>query len=217
MTQRHNASLFDARAKEYSALAARERRDSRLKICLQSVPARYRALKLENLLQDENSQRKVFQTVRQYAVSFDKRLAEGTCLVFTGNVGAGKTAVACALLQAVARRGFSARYIACSQMQHEIKHYGYQQEAYAAERFIIPELLVLDETPPDDFHPSDKRRLFDVVDGRYQVRHCTVLISNLNQENLCEAIGMRAFDRLMEGGAMLAFDWPSYRREDKTG
>jgi len=41
----------------------------------------------------------------------------------------------------------------------------------------------------------------------------TILISNLSEQELGIYIGERVLDRMMEGqGAIIAFDWESYRK-----
>ncbi|EIG27035.1 hypothetical protein HMPREF1054_2009, partial [Haemophilus paraphrohaemolyticus HK411] len=51
------------------------------------------------------------------------------------------------------------------------------------------------------------------INERYEAMKPTILISNLSQQELGAYVGERIVDRMREGGgAMIAFDWESYRK-----
>ena len=51
----------------------------------------------------------------------------------------------------------------------------------------------------------------EMRDNVYQELKPTILISNLNTEELEAFLGQRVMDRYRECGSVLAFDWPSHR------
>lgn len=175
------------------------------------LPLRYREASITSFPQESHAQRQALKTMRKYADTFKQRLGDGTCLILSGDVGTGKTFMACALLLEVARRRYTVKYTTCAQMLSAIRSVGWQQESGVIQKYIQPQLLILDETPNDDFSASDKKRLFQVIDGRYQQCYPTIVVTNLNQPNLLSVIGKRIFDRLMHGGALIAFSWDSLR------
>ena len=84
-------------------------------------------------------------------------------------------------------------------------------DALEAVRAAQPDLLILDEIGVQIGSEHEKLLLFDVLNGRYQQCRPTILISNLSGSDLEAYLGQRVMDRYRECGAVLAFDWNSYR------
>ena len=77
----------------------------------------------------------------------------------------------------------------------------------------LVEFLVIDEVGVQFGTETEKFIFYEVINRRYENVLPTVLISNLTSDELKTFIGDRAFDRFREdGGAILAFDWESYRK-----
>ena len=75
-----------------------------------------------------------------------------------------------------------------------------------------PDLLILDEVGVQFGSDAEKLILFEIINTRYQDMKPTILISNLTLVELGKYIGERVVDRMREGGgAILSFDWDSYR------
>ncbi len=84
-------------------------------------------------------------------------------------------------------------------------------ETEAVDQFIAPDVLILDEIGVQIGSEHEKMLLFDIINQRYEQCKSTILISNLDQSELTAYLGDRVMDRFRETGAVVAFDWTSYR------
>lgn len=85
-------------------------------------------------------------------------------------------------------------------------------EAQVLRDLVEPDLLILDEVGVQFGSDAEKLILFEIINGRYESRRPTIIISNLAIGELEKYLGARAVDRLREGGGkVVVFDWESYR------
>jgi DNA replication protein DnaC len=92
-----------------------------------------------------------------------------------------------------------------------------KKEAHALRDLVEPDLLILDEVGVQFGSDTEKLILFDIINGRYEASRPTIVISNLAVPELEGYLGVRAFDRLREGGGRLvACNWASYRARRAT-
>lgn len=180
------------------------------------IPLRFRDRTLDNFRAESDGQRRALKIAKAYAASFDDRLAQGGGMVLCGKPGTGKTHLACAIAMHVAGQGRSAKFMTVIQAVREVKE-TYRRdsdktEQEAIDAFGAPDLLILDEVGVQWGSDAEKLILFEIINGRYSEMRPTILISNLMETELGAYIGDRAVDRMREGGgAVIAFDWPSYR------
>jgi DNA replication protein DnaC len=86
-----------------------------------------------------------------------------------------------------------------------------RSESEAIDDLVAPGLLILDEVGVQVGSEHEKMLVFEIINERYQACRSTILISNLNREELTAYLGDRIMDRFNEAGAVVAFDWASYR------
>ena len=87
-----------------------------------------------------------------------------------------------------------------------------QSESEAIASLVFPDLLILDEVGVQFGSDAERLILFDVLNERYEKRRPTLLLSNLNIDEVKAYLGERVFDRLREdGGEAIVFDWASWR------
>lgn len=141
----------------------------------------------------------------------------GRCLILSGNVGAGKTHLCCALLRDVIdKTAQPCFYVSFDEMVNMFRE-TMDRTAGCTERELIARfaryrLLVIDEVGLQKFSDYELTVAYKVINARYQNERPTVLATNVNANNLKNCIGERAVDRLREnGGRALVFDWMSYR------
>ena len=79
------------------------------------------------------------------------------------------------------------------------------------EKYCYPGLLIIDEIGVQYGTDSERNILFEVINDRYEDMLPTIMISNLPLNELAPLLGERVVDRMLEGGAVLSFNWPSYR------
>ena len=137
-----------------------------------------------------------------------------------GEIGTGKTHLACAILQCIVRnQGFSGLIVTAESITQAVTD-SFRNNSGPSKTDLVNELasvdlLVIDEVgvhsvrPGKDFTPS---LLHEVIDRRYQLVKPTIMVSNQKPEDLHSFIGPRAADRLRENGGLLApFTWKSAR------
>jgi len=157
-------------------------------------------------------QKRVLDICREYAESFKP----GRALLLCGSVGTGKTHLAMSAVKVIGATR-SALYITAIQMLRNIRE-SYRPNAFYTEQQAIDkyaelDFLALDELGVQLGTESERLLLFEVLDGRYQWRRPTMLVSNLNIADLTRYLGERVIDRMREGGGqVINMTWPSYRK-----
>lgn len=162
-----------------------------------------------------------------YANDFGQHYQAGRNLLLTGNIGTGKTHLACSIVRQVIGLNAVAVITTAAEIIRVFKRSMARDSGYA-EGDVIDELasfdlLVVDELGAQAGTAYELAVLHEVIDRRYQLVRPSVLISNLpatskqdaegkTTPSLEQYIGARALDRLRENGALLAgFTWASAR------
>jgi DNA replication protein DnaC len=152
-----------------------------------------------------------------FARTFEDRLAAGDNLLMLGNYGTGKNALAAAICQEIAGAGYSSVHTTVLKMLRRIKSTwnknNDEDEQTVIDAFIIPDLLVVDEIGVQFGSDTEKLLIFEALNGRYEEKKPTILISNLtDMRELSDYLGERVMDRMREGSTgILKFGWKSYR------
>ncbi len=181
------------------------------------IPKRFKNKTFGSYNPEGAGQARIRDICQRYATGFKRVYEGGVNLVLTGRPGTGKTHLAVAILQEVMTQGKTGIFVSVSEMLRAIRAtYSANaeiREDQAFDSFIKPHLLVLDEVGVS-IGDEEKRKamVFDVINARYNAMKPTILLGNLNEEDLKQYLGERVWDRIREGGApVLAFTWESYR------
>lgn len=161
-------------------------------------------------------QRAALATAQRYADRFDAILTTGTALLFCGRVGTGKTHLAAAIAQKLIDDGCSVRMTSAFKLILGIKDtYRADSEVttlQAIERLVAYDLLIIDEVGVQFGTQTENLLLNQVLNGRYEEKLPTLLISNLPEADLEVYLGERLMDRLCDrGGMLIPFAWNSAR------
>lgn len=172
--------------------------------------------------QDKAGQEMALSITRRYAMNFAAVKKDGASLVFVGNVGTGKNHLACAIINEILPKGFSARIVTVTGLLRSIKESfrnGVTQESVISDVSRV-DLLVIDEVSAWSCQPEDARTLFEIINRRSEERSPTILIANGSLAEIKESFGRLAepiFDRLRQGGGLsVEFTWESYRARGAT-
>ena len=155
------------------------------------------------------------EAVRGYAREFFAHRSTGTTLFLVGNPGTGKNLLAACLCRDVVAQGFTALHTTAAKLIRRIRESWRRDgdgENSALATFVLPDLLVIDEVGMQKGTDDEAIRLFDVINERYESMLPTVIISNLNVEDLGKYLTVRTMDRLLERHVLVPFTWESYRR-----
>jgi DNA replication protein DnaC len=136
-------------------------------------------------------------------------------MVFCGKPGTGKTHLACGIGRNLINKFRSVQFLTVLSAIRHIKD-TYRRDSERTEQEAIndllqPDLLILDEIGAQLGSEHEKMLMFEVINERYQQCRSTILISNLNADELTDFLGDRVMDRFRESGAVVAFDWASHR------
>ena len=202
--------------------AAEKRKSRRIDELLgnSGIPKRFQNKTFDNYQLSEGNakQEEVFNRVVAFSEEFKpSQEHSGRCIVMIGDTGTGKSHLACAVASLVIKEYCgTARFTSVSEINRLVRESkGYNakySETEVIEAFGNYDLLIVDEVGIQSGSDAESRALFDVFNARYQNMKSTIVISNLNQAQVREALGQRIFDRLKEGGGeVLVFHWRSHR------
>lgn len=157
------------------------------------------------------------KAIKSFLRKFNKMKKTGTSIILCGRPGTGKTHLSCALAIELIKLKEYIRYTTSYKMLANIKSTynkrSEQTESEAIKTYVDCSLLIIDEVGVQFGSDAEKILFYQIINGRYENMSPTILISNLNEVEVREFIGERAFDRLREGnGAVLSFSWGSYRK-----
>lgn len=161
---------------------------------------------------------KAKRTCQAYAEKWLDRKAKGGGLVLCGKPGTGKNHLACAIAHHVINEHQDSVFITTAmriirKVKSTWERKAELSEAEVLEFYCEKDLLIIDEIGVQFGTESELIILFEIINERYEQMRPTILISNLSESELAKYIGERVIDRMREGqGAVISFDWESYRK-----
>lgn len=146
---------------------------------------------------------------------FGRHMDKPMIVALIGEIGAGKTYLACALINAMTAIGRLAMYTTAFDYILAVRktfNGGESDQSDVENAHIKPELLVLDEMQVRGETTHEELLLLRLIDKRYQYNRATLLLSNhATKEEFRERIDARIWDRMKDGGGVRVVDWPSLR------
>lgn len=216
MLERHAklTAQKDAEIRQGVMMRAAEAEQKRLTDAITGagVPRRYSKAAIETL--DRQYYPIAAAHVERFYLNFDSALTDGGGMLIYGDVGTGKTMLACALVNSLIAARHTAAYAVFYDVLSSIKSSwkGGGDEREINRALIVPELLVLDEICVQ--HDTNFERVIasNIMDARSRDCKPTILISNNGPEEVMKMIGRRAYDRLIGfGGTILEMRGSSLR------
>lgn len=180
------------------------------------IPPRFQKRSFANYEFKNEGQERALRVSRNYADNWDTVAENGTCLIFSGQPGTGKTHLACAIANDLIAKGVASLFTTVSDAMRSIKR-SYDvnssvSESEAINAFVEPRLLILDEVGGSKGSEHEMQLMFDIINKRYEHARPTIILTNLDATALREHLGERVTDRLREGGGKLVtFTWASHR------
>ena len=87
-------------------------------------------------------------------------------------------------------------------------------ETEELQRFISPQLLIIDEAHDRGDTAWEDRVLSYLIDKRYGDLRDTLIVSNQKPDEFKKSIGPSIYSRLIETGGIIECIWPSFRQAE---
>lgn len=181
------------------------------------IGKRYHGMTFDNFKPCCKESAIIKQTCIRYADTFGVRLKNCDSLLMIGNPGTGKNMLAACICKQIMGEGYTALHTTALKLVRNIKDSWRKgsetSEQDAINKFLIPDLLVVDEIGVQFGSSTEQLFITEVVMDRHENMRPTILLSNLSLPEVENYIGFRAVDRFYEGkSAILKFTWGSFRR-----
>lgn len=165
-------------------------------------------------------QKTALAAARDFAYGFEVQSETGRSMVFLGRTGNGKSHLAVAILRHIILKGATARYVTAFDLLAKLKASFAKNSTVTfdamLDRYVTPDLLVLDEIGKQTSSDFDFSTIFGVIDRRYASQKPIIMISNLDETGFKTLMGEPIFDRLRDrGGRLVRFNWESQRGENR--
>ncbi len=159
---------------------------------------------------------KAYDIALGFAESFDKNDGEG--LLFTGDVGTGKTHLAAAIATKIIRKNSATvEFVSYTEVLTDIKaaFSNHSEEAYLLEeRMRKADLLVIDDLGKEKPSPFTNELFYRVVNVRYKDKLPMIITSNYGVESLSERLNYSVFSRLVAICRVIEMRGIDYRMKD---
>lgn len=180
---------------------------------------RYRDFGWDDFCEVNSGTREAKNTCRTFADNFPAIIGEGTNLVLYGGVGTGKTMLASLVVRTVAEFGFSALHTKAVKLFRRVKEtYGpasTEKTSEAVAALVSPDLLVIDELGVQRYSEDEALILNEVIDDRHDFGRPTILVTNLDLDELKSLLGPRVYSRIFSGNSKAVhFWWYDFRTGD---
>lgn len=193
----------------------RKLRDERLFIHYkQEVPERFLKESLDTYKADDDEKRNTLAKARLFVQAV--KCGGFQTLIFLGNVGTGKTHLACGII-----RECGGLYRLASSIVEELRRAksfnADKTEAKILDAYGKTSLLIVDEIGRGAVAAEEQYMLYQIINERYNRRKPTVLISNQTKKEFLQYIGIAAADRLTESAQVVELTGKSYRAIMRQG
>ena len=193
----------------------RELRDERLFIHYkQEAPERFFKESLDTYKTDDDEKRNALTKARLFVQAV--KCGSFQTLIFLGNVGTGKTHLACGII-----RECGGLYRLASSIVEELRRAksfnADKTEAKILDAYGKTGLLIIDEIGRGAVAAEEQYMLYQIINERYNRRKPTVLISNQTKKEFLQYIGIAAADRLTESAQVVELTGKSYRAIMRQG
>ena len=159
---------------------------------------------------------KAYDIALGFAEKFDENDGEG--LLFTGDVGTGKTHLAAAIANKIIRKySATVEFVSYTEVLADMRaaFSNHSEEAYLLEeRMRKAGLLVIDDLGKEKPSPFTNELLYRVVNGRYKDKLPMIITSNHGVESLSERLDYPVFSRLVAMCRVVEMRGIDYRMKD---
>lgn len=148
---------------------------------------------------DDGGNDKMSRMAKRYVENFDTFYKEGKGLLLYGDVGTGKTYIACMIANALIDKGYPVLVTNFSRILNTLQGTFEKQEYLDSLNQF--KLLVIDDLGVERDTGFAKEQVFSIIDSRYREGKPMIITTNLTMQKLAtetELADKRVYDRLIE-------------------
>jgi hypothetical protein len=174
----------------------------------ETVPERFFKESIDTYKVDDNEKYNALSKARIFIKAVKYRQFQ--TLIILGNVGTGKTHLACGII-----RKCGGLYRLASSIVEEIRRAksfrNTETEADILYKYGQESLLIIDEIGRSSSATDEQYMIYQIINERYNRRKPTVLISNQTKKDFLQYVGIATADRLTESAEVVELTGKSYR------
>lgn len=165
--------------------------------------------------------RKIKTNVLQYI--HEEAHREGTCAIFVGNCGLGKTHLTRAIGYAACQRGHAVLFTSCAELLNRLMAADATRDLpREVTRLLRPTLLIIDELAYVSMTQQEANLFFQLLSRRHDANRAIAVTTNKpfsewNQVFCGDAIAHAIVDRLTENAEIFYLEGKSYRQTHRKG
>lgn len=199
---------------------AREARILAVKLEHSGIPQMFRGCTLMNYVASSDATTRARQVAllkdaAAFINDFGNNLHQSHFAFFLGNIGTGKTHVACSIGIELIKAGYSVKYTTIDDYFIKIRDSYRSQnvsELAIRDEYAAYDFLIIDELGVQSCSESEDKLTLSLLDKRYRELKSTLFISNKDKTELESILGERLISRIRQGGALMKyFTWEDYR------
>ena len=148
---------------------------------------------------DDQSRPKLTEMAKRYVNNFDTFYKEGKGLLLHGDVGTGKTYIACMIANALIDKGYPVLVTNFARILNTLQGTFEKQEYLDSLNQF--KLLVIDDLGVERDTGFAKEQIFNIIDSRYRAGKPMIITTNLTMQRLAtdtELSDKRVYDRIIE-------------------
>lgn len=148
---------------------------------------------------DDQSRPKLTEMAKRYVNNFNKFYGEGKGLLLHGDVGTGKTYIACMIANALIDQGYPVLVTNFARILNTLQSTFEKQEYLDSLNQF--KLLVIDDLGVERDTGFAKEQVFNIIDSRYRAGKPMIITTNLSMQKLAtetELSDKRVYDRIIE-------------------
>jgi DNA replication protein DnaC len=148
---------------------------------------------------DDQSRPKLTEMAKRYVNNFNKFYGEGKGLLLHGDVGTGKTYIACMIANALIDQGYPVLVTNFARILNTLQSTFERQEYLDSLNQF--KLLVIDDLGVERDTGFAKEQVFNIIDSRYRAGKPMIITTNLSMQKLATESDLsdkRVYDRIIE-------------------
>jgi len=156
------------------------------------------------------------EILKEYAKGFSSETYENYLLM--GGTGLGKTHLSTSVAKEVIDRGFDVCYVTAVGMigDFEDKRFGHGDNGDNTDRYYTSDLLIIDDLGTEVVNQFTLSCIYDVINSRINKRKCTIINTNLNQNEIEAKYNERITSRLFGEYYPIIFRGTDIRKQKRS-